>query len=361
MTPIRPETPGLPPVTLIQALLPAAGSGDQASQAAQWINQLQLGQRIIAEVQAHLTDGSFLVKVGDTTTRMNLPSATAVGDKITLTVVDKTPLPTFILNASPSAPMDSSSMSLSTTGKLIATILQQPNESVPAPIMGKMPIMPQSDLPAPQLANALQQTITQSGLFYESHLNQWASGRRTITELMREPQATQTVQISANPVAVDVAGSSSTSVFDSIRTPATPSSVSIAADPAAVKTADLTINNPVLAQLVQQQLHTLEQNSVMWQGELWAGQTLQWEVSDDTPRDNTIPSQSVWSSKVSFELPLLGKIVAHLRLNGEQLTMQIHADTPAAAQQLRAQGTRLGNALGAAGIPLASLQVNADV
>lgn len=360
MTPLRPETPGLPPVTLIQALLPAAGSGDQASQAAQWINQLQLGQRIIAVVQAHLTDGSFLVKVGDTTMRMNLPSATTVGEKITLTVVDKTPLPTFMLNANPSVPMDSSSMSLSTTGKLIATILQQPNESVPAPIMGKMPIMPQASLPVPQLANALQQTLTQSGLFYESHLNQWVNGQRAITELMQEPQANQTVQISVNPTAVNAAVLSSATVVDSASATALTNSVATSAAPASSRAVDTTINNPVLAQLVHQQLQTLEQNRVMWQGELWTGQRLEWEVSDDTPKDNTIPSQSVWSSKVSFELPLLGKIVAHLRLNGEQLTMQIHADTPVAAQQLRVHGTRLSNALGAAGIPLASLQVNAD-
>ncbi len=355
MTPIRPETPGLPPVTLIQALLPAAGSGDQASQTALWANQLQLGQRIIAEVQAHLTDGSFLVKVDNTTTRMNLPASTAVGEKITLTVVNKTPLPAFILNASSSAPSDSSNMSLSTTGKLIAAILQQPNESVSASITGKTPVTPQAGLPTPQLANALQQTLSQSGLFYESHLNQWINGQRTITELMHEPQANQTTQISVNPSPVNAVTVTAAIVEAASVSPLTHAPA--AAAPSSSQPVDTTINNPVLAQLVHQQLHTLEQNRFLWQGELWPGQALQWEVSDETPRDHTSQVQSVWSSKVSFELPALGKVIAYLKLNGEQLTMQLQAETPAAAEQLQAHSNRLSTVLGAAGIPLAAFQV----
>lgn len=353
MTPIR-ET-GLPPVTLVQALLPAAGTGDQPPRSAQWINLLQLGQRVIAEVQAHLTDGSFLVKVGDAATRMNLPSATAVGEKITLTVVDKSPLPTFILNANPPV-SNGSSMSLSNTGKLIAAILQQSDESAAAPVIGKSPLMPQANLPAPLLANALQQTLTQSGLFYESHLNQWVSGQRTITELMKEPQATQTAQISANPVAANRSVQPAP-IVESANISATVNSLATDAVPAAAHSTDLAINNPLLAHLVHQQLHTLEQNRFLWQGELWPGQTLDWEISDDTPRDNKTLPHSVWSSKVSFDLPLLGKVIAYLRLNGDQLTMQIYADSSMTLQQLQAHSGSLSNGLQTAGIPLAALQM----
>ncbi|HET9113258.1 MAG TPA: flagellar hook-length control protein FliK [Burkholderiales bacterium] len=353
MTPLRPEIPGLQPVTLIQALLPAAGSGDQASQTAQWASQLQLGQRIIAEVQAHLADGSFLVKIDNTTTRMNLPAATVAGEKITLTVVDKTPLPAFILNASSPASSDSSSMSLSPAGKLIAAILQQPNESVSAPITGKTPVIPQAGAPAPQLANALQQTLSQSGLFYESHLNQWINGQRTITQLMQEPQANQKVQISVAPSPVNAATATVAGPASAAALAHTPA----AAAPSSPLPVGPAINNPSLAQLVHQQLHALEQNRFLWQGELWPGQAMEWEVSDDTPRDSISKIQSVWSSKVSFELPQLGKVIAHLKLNGEQLTMQLQAETSAAMAQLQAHSNRLSTVLGAAGIPLAAFHV----
>lgn len=353
MTPIRTET-GLPPVTLIQALLPAAGSGDPPSQSAQWINLLQLGQRIIVEVQAHLTDGSFLVKVGDATTRMNLPSATTVGEKITLTVVDKSPLPTFILNANPSAPIDSSNMSLSNAGKLIAAILQLSGESAATPVPGKSPLMPQANFPAPLLANALEQTLTQSGLFYESHLHQWVNGQRTITELMNEPQASQTAQISNLGAVNNIVPA--IPVTKPANTSSMVNSLATTALPVTDKPADLTINNPVLAQLVHQQLHTLEQNRFLWQGELWPGQTLNWEISDDTPRDNQTLPHSIWSSKVSFDLPLLGKVIAHLRLNDDQLTMQISADK-SALQQLQAHSGSLSHGLQVAGISLTALQM----
>ncbi|MHB1676698.1 MAG: flagellar hook-length control protein FliK [Sulfuriferula sp.] len=355
MTPIRPESPGALPVTLIQALLPTAGLGDHQAETALWINQLNLGQRVIAEVQAHLSDGSFLVKIGDTTSRMNLPAATIVGEKINLTLISKAPLPTFILNAnSAAATTDSSVMSLSNTGKLITALLQHTaNEIIPLSLLGKTPIVSQANLPVPELAHALQQAITTSGLFYESHLNEWIAGQRTIAELMQEPQAAQTNQI--------VALSSNPNIpVTAVITPSMATTATIAATVAATAASDTSITNPVLGQLVNQQLQTLEQNRIIWQGELWPGQPMQWEVSEDTPKRNETQIATSWSSKVRFELPQLGVIIAHLRLNGEQLSMQIHADTTAAAEQLQAHGSQLSSALAAAGIPLAALQVETN-
>ena len=45
-----------------------------------------------------------------------------------------------------------------------------------------------SPLPVAALAAALQQTVAQSGLFYEAHLAQWLAGQRTPASLAGEPQ-----------------------------------------------------------------------------------------------------------------------------------------------------------------------------
>ncbi|CAG4909718.1 flagellar hook-length control protein FliK [Paraburkholderia saeva] len=45
-----------------------------------------------------------------------------------------------------------------------------------------------SPLPVVALAAALQRTVAESGLFYESHLAQWLSGQRTPASLASEPQ-----------------------------------------------------------------------------------------------------------------------------------------------------------------------------
>jgi hypothetical protein len=45
-----------------------------------------------------------------------------------------------------------------------------------------------SPLPVAALAAALQQTVAESGLFYEAHLAEWLSGQRTPASLAAEPQ-----------------------------------------------------------------------------------------------------------------------------------------------------------------------------
>lgn len=325
----RPEPTGTRPVTLIQALLPTSPLGDLREEVLHRLTQIKLGQQLEADVQAKLSDGSFLVKIADTTTRMNLPVSTNIGDKVALTLIGKEPRPTFLLNSEAMLLNETSSTtSLSTTAKLIDTLLHnaptaQQTESA---VIGKTPIIDQAGLPAPQLANALEQTLTKTGVFYESHLNEWVNGQRTLTDIKQEPQAQQTSQISATTDTKPLASP--------------------------VETA-----NQTLSQLVNQQLQTLEQNRIIWQGEVWPGQTMRWEVSEDTPESVSEQMQTSWRSEVRFNMPQLGVITATLRLTGEHLTLQIHTDTALAAAQLQAQGDKLGDALAAAGIALDGLRV----
>jgi hypothetical protein len=182
------------------------------------------------------------------------------------------------------------------------------------------------------VAQTLQQAISQSGVFYESHLANWASGHMNMTQLMQEPQA----QLSPR-----------------LETPSS-TEMSITTN----KPTEL-LNNPTLQHLVNTQLQTLEQNHIIWQGNAWPGQAMQWEISQDTPQQNQqqTPAESTWHSDVKFELPALGNITATLRLTGTHLSVQIQAENLDSANKLQANTTRLVNALAAAGIPIDSVLI----
>ncbi|MFC5475974.1 flagellar hook-length control protein FliK [Paraherbaspirillum soli] len=78
---------------------------------------------------------------------------------------------------------------LSATARTISEILGAASGSA-APVRGSAPLWSSAQAPLPQqLATALARTVTGSGLFYESHLIQFAAGERTLAQLAQEPQA----------------------------------------------------------------------------------------------------------------------------------------------------------------------------
>jgi len=109
--------------------------------------------------------------------------------------------------------------------------------------------------------------------------------------------------------------------------------------------------------LITQQLDTLENRSVTWQGELFPGQPMQWEVREDSPRagsgnDSGAPAERSWQSVLCFELPSLGRVAATLQLHGGHLQLALQSGSGGAAAALRAHGGALADALQAAGLPL---------
>lgn len=91
--------------------------------------------------------------------------------------------------ATPRNASASAQTTLSAAARAISAILG-PTPGIASAVRGSAPVWPQSSAPVPQqLATALARTVATSGLFYESHLAQFASGARTLTELAQEPQA----------------------------------------------------------------------------------------------------------------------------------------------------------------------------
>jgi hypothetical protein len=320
-----------------------------------------------------LDDGTYLVRIADTTARMNLPVGTRVGDSIPMTLVAKAPRPTFLLQPPPSG----APASLSATGRLIDSILQSAQqEGASTTVVGNAPLLPSAAAVDPKrIAAALQDSVAFSGLFYESHVEEWVNGSRPLSALAREPQAqleSSPPKTAQNPPRSDAGATDLTQLARNMRelANAVPSLVDLIrdaqsraangplADAMAIEQPQTIAKvEPEAARLINQQLATLEQQRVTWRGELWPGQPMEWEVSEDAPEKDGEAPQSSWTSIMRFELPVLGQISATIRLTGDRVQIQASTTSEEAASSLRAHGSELANALAAAGSPLDLLTV----
>ncbi|WP_332778043.1 flagellar hook-length control protein FliK [Polaromonas sp.] len=80
-------------------------------------------------------------------------------------------------------------VTLSTVARAIGAILDLQSGATHK-IRGEEPLWPQRQPPVAHLLTAtLARTVAASGLFYESHLQQYAAGTRTLAQLAQEPQA----------------------------------------------------------------------------------------------------------------------------------------------------------------------------
>ncbi|WP_295986247.1 flagellar hook-length control protein FliK [uncultured Variovorax sp.] len=91
---------------------------------------------------------------------------------------------------------------LSVAARVIGAVLAD-LQAQPGPVRGSTPLMPSSAQPlnTAALAGMLAQTVSDSGLFYESHLASFAAGARTLEQMRQEPQAQWAVPATARTTA----------------------------------------------------------------------------------------------------------------------------------------------------------------
>lgn len=220
--------------------------------------------------------------------------------------------------------------SLSEAGRVITGVLTAALKAEHAPVssIARTPLVDAPTVAPEQLAAALKAAVGKSGLFYESHLAEWSEGRRSISELRQEPQMQRALAMDA--------GARQQGATD-----------------------------PALAQLINLQLATQEQSRVAWQGQLWPGQQLHWEISKDAPEGRERqpgagePAQPLWRSALRLRFALLGELEASVVMTGEQLHIQIQAGSSGVGRVLREHASALGAAMEAAAIPLSSLSIGA--
>ncbi|WP_443113726.1 flagellar hook-length control protein FliK [Herbaspirillum seropedicae] len=375
------------PVNAVEPATAVVSVADTRQEAFSRLAQIAVGQQMSGRILSNFSDGTFLVRIANTAARMVLPNNAKVGDALVLTLVSKDPRPTFSVNEGSIRPdEESASVALSNAGRAMQKDLKSlqfvtrddagagqiaQNEDIAADAQAKgarqgqtgapasttttlsnaarlidsllhasqqgdmadhvsapAPLLPRAGLPPEQMAGALKDAIAYSGVFYESHVSAWAAGQRPVEELLREPQA---------QVAAKHGGEINL----------------------------LSQNDPAqnqLGQIINLQLNALEQQRVLWHGEVWPGQKMDWEISQEhgqqesnAQADDEAPPS--WHSVVRFDFAHLGGVSASIRLIGQQIHVQVKADNESTAAALRGNSSLFADAMAAAGTSLDSLIV----
>jgi hypothetical protein len=357
-------------LTQVAPARPTLPVGDPRQQAFARALAGLVGQSLQADVMTRLPDGSFVVRVNDMAARMPLPQGAQVGTQVPLTLVSLTPRPTFQLqtgqgtaafaeagpplaegadpHASPLAYLegknaaalartaallagtrglaqlpgggaDGANASISTAGKALGDVVaaaQQAGTQAGAAV-GRAPLLDGPSQDAGAIAQALREGLDKSGLFYESHVAEWADGARPRADLALEPQAR------GMPPPTD----------------------------------------PNTAQLINLQLNAHEQGKVAWQGPLWPGRDMHWEVEREAhgQQDGGAgdgDGATTWQSSLRLRFGALGEVAARVVLAGDQLHIRLDAPDAGIQDLLDGYRARLAQALDAAGTPLATLAIH---
>ncbi len=153
------------------------------------------GERVQAYVLASLPNGRFHVLIKDQVLDMNLPPNTQPGEALDLAVIKTEPRLTFAVAADIQRAIERSpaDVRLSDASKYLGNLLARTpadSSSSRLAVQAAPLLATASDLgDTALLAGKLQNSLSGSGVFFESHQAEWVSGQRTLQQLLGEPQA----------------------------------------------------------------------------------------------------------------------------------------------------------------------------
>jgi flagellar hook-length control protein FliK len=345
---------------------------------------LVAGQRLLAEVQSLLPNGTYRALINQRNVTLALPFAAKSGDAIELEVAESNGKLTLAVVARGAAEggkagNEASATQLSRTGQLIGTLLagstrDGKGSAPPLALNGNQPIAAAPLGAAQALMPLLKQAIVQSGMFYEAHQAEWVEGRYSKAQLQQEPQG-KLPPGSAAPHASPAnnpAASLARTAADGAPTPGAAGEPagragamqSAPSAPSAQAAAPTQLAQPVAPQaqgLVQQQLEAFATQNFSWHGQVWPGQQMQWEIQNQT-EDRAADHDSAgekWQTRLHLTLPRLGEVDARLHIHGQQLTLTMTARDAQTRVLLRSEAAALHNQLEQAGLDLALLGIAA--
>ena len=354
--------------------------------------QLVPGQRLQATVLASLGNGRFQAQIGEQVLDMNLPKNTQPGEKLDLTFVTSQPRLTFVMSRDISRDIllpqgaKKSDVSISDTARFLGALLDKAasrSSSEAVPLTKTAPVLSAAPGNTPALAQALQKTVSQSGLFYESHQAQWVTGQRPLADLLQEPQAqlsrpgllqgqsgperaspapTQAGQSAAETQASAKPSPQSAPVHSQIARPLAELLPGQSAAETQVSAKPLPQSDPVhpqTAPLVQQQMELLDSRQVVWQGQIWPGQLMDWKIEERAAREQGPAESAEWQTSLHLDLPRLGDVTATLQLSAMGIRLAFKVTEAATADTMRIHQSELQQSMSDAGLSLASLSVEA--
>jgi hypothetical protein len=368
------------------------------------LSDLVPGQKVMAEIQALLPNGTYRALINQRNVTLALPFSAKSGDVLEMLVTESDgKVALAVAEQAAKNAGESASASLSRVGRFIAGLLSSTREGgeKPAPpaLNESRPLTASPAVDRQALIPLLRQAIVQSGMFYESHQAEWIEGRFTQAALLREPQgrlsspaafaeshapemplpeempetlekATQGAQTpratpsqtSSDPSFVAARGELSDEARVEARLPSEGDKTLSARAPE--NRAPEQIVAQSLHTLVQQQLEALASQKFVWQGQIWPGQSMRWEIDDEEEhhaRGEEESNAERWSTRLRLDLPRLGEIDARVRIEGARVSLSLHVTKESARDRLRASGAALQTQMSEAGLAIASFDVDGEM
>jgi hypothetical protein len=273
---------------------------------------------------------------------------------------------------------DGDGVTLSAAARAVSAILED-RAGAAGKIIGTEALLPLPSSPLAGLAASLAGTVANSGLFYESHLAQFAAGTRTLAELAQEPQArlepalkaalalpaagptdsAQALQSSERSALLENAYASSQDAEG--QEPAAKQAGAAAPDALRSNAVGLAGIHPDAVALVRQQLELLAAPVFRWGGEAWPGVPMEWEIEEEARQaaadDDAAPRK--WSTRVTLTLPTLKEVEVRISLVGSALQVHLAASENATRDVLAESRAELPERLQALGLQLTGLQIGA--
>jgi hypothetical protein len=321
------DTAGINPVSKVSPVLAVEPVDSLIQSLNDKAEQFVKGQEYQAQVLSKLGDSTYTVKVKlenelkDTLIKIDLGKsaiglAAKPGQTLVLRYLHASPVPTFLSLSTANSSVVSTT-EISETAKLITNILNQAsNEGVTSRYEASA-IVTQLPNNAQNLAHDLKHALKNSGLFYESHLNNLVNNNHTLSAIRQEPQNQANVQLTS---------------------------------------------------LVSQQLTTLENQHISWQGQVWPGQKMDLDVyfkkdTDETKQQQFVAQQEAVEnrpiySEMTLHLPSLGKVTAKLSLADGRMRIGLHAEQGQAISMLKDHKQALAKSIEKNGQQLDALTVS---
>lgn len=342
---------------------------------------LQPGQRFSARIQEVLPENTYKALVAGKQLTLQLPEGAKAGDELELVVVDRMPKAIVAKLATPAASLAGAADAagaypfarFSPAARMIGQLLPADSgKPPPVPLNRGEPLLaaaPDTRGATAQLAPALAKAVALSGMFYESHQAQWVAGKLPLDRLLQEPQGQRSAPTAFEQAAAEraarptaLSGAPADELPESAQkfgADGTARALSASQGGAAQATAATRQVPEELRPLVQQQLESAGTNRMVWHGEIWPRQTMEWQIERQEERDADGSEEEGlrWQTALSLATPRLGRVDALLQLNARGVRIALAAADGTSADDLREAAPRLGEALAAAGVELLSLQV----
>lgn len=304
------------------------------------------GQLIPSIVIASLPNGNFQVNVGNLLLEMKLPGQPQAGDLFELTFISNQPRLIFSIAGSTSASAGGQSLieakpqvTLSDSAHVLGSLLQEIADrakSQKPTVDNAIPLLSTPAAGIRDIAGALKNALSQSGMFYESHQAQWIAGERTILDLRQEPQG----KIPTPPLRA----AAETAPDLVSRLPSLDS-------PDSQQTSRLPVHGDAVS-LVQQQIQALDSRQLIWRGLVWQDQPMEWRVEERNAREGTTANEETphWQTSLRVKLHRLGGLEATMNLTPQGIRIDLIAENSDSAQAMERAKVTLQDAMAASGL-----------